>query len=85
LARRHSLSARVSFPVIYKPTSISLGFRADILVADAVVVEIKGVAGFIPAHDANSDLPAHEPYSHRSVDLPRGPSEGGLQRFVVAP
>jgi GxxExxY protein len=42
----------VSIPVVYKRTSISLGFRADILVADAVIVEIKGVAAFIPAHEA---------------------------------
>jgi GxxExxY protein len=43
---------RVSIPVVYKRTSISLGFRADILVADAVIVEIKGVVAFIPAHEA---------------------------------
>jgi GxxExxY protein len=35
---------QVNIPVVYKGTPISPGFRADILVADAVIVEIKGVA-----------------------------------------
>ena len=45
---------QVSMPVVYKGTLISLGFRADILVADTVIfiLEIKGVAAFIPAHEA---------------------------------
>jgi GxxExxY protein len=37
-------------PVIYKGTTIPLGFRADILVANALILEIKGVAAFLPAH-----------------------------------
>ena len=43
---------QVSIPVVYKGTSVSVGFRADIVVADAVILEIKGVAAFIPAHEA---------------------------------
>ena len=43
---------QVSIPVVYKGTAIPLGFRADILVADAVILEIKGVVAFIPAHHA---------------------------------
>jgi hypothetical protein len=42
-AGRHSVSAPVSIPVVYQGTSISLGFRADILVADAVIPEIKAL------------------------------------------
>jgi GxxExxY protein len=43
---------QVSIPVVYKGTSVSVGFRADIVVADVLILEIKGVAAFIPAHEA---------------------------------
>ena len=43
---------QAKIPVVYKGTPIPLGFRADILVSDAVILEIKGVAAFIPAHHA---------------------------------
>jgi GxxExxY protein len=41
----------VAVPVIYKGRQGRLGYRADNLVADAIL-EIKGVASLIPAHDA---------------------------------
>jgi GxxExxY protein len=40
----------VMAPVIYKATP--LGFRADILIANAVILEIKAVAALLPTHDA---------------------------------
>ncbi len=43
---------QVVMPIIYKGRTIPLGFRADILVADAVILEIKAVAAFLPAHEA---------------------------------
>jgi GxxExxY protein len=43
---------QASIPVMYKGMPISLGFRADIVVAGAVIVEIKGVADFVPVHQA---------------------------------
>jgi GxxExxY protein len=46
------LSRQVSIPVTYKGMSIPLGFRADILVADTVILEIKAVPALLPAHDA---------------------------------
>ena len=39
-------------PETYKGKLLPLGFRADILVADAVVVEVKAVTALLPAHDA---------------------------------
>jgi GxxExxY protein len=36
----------------YKGRSLPFGFRADILVADAVLGEVKAVAALLPAHDA---------------------------------
>ncbi len=43
---------RVGIPVIYKGVQFDEGFRADILVDRRVVVEIKTVAKFVPAHNA---------------------------------
>ena len=39
-------------PVQYKGRSIPLGFRSDIVVADAIILEIKAVAAMVPAHEA---------------------------------
>ena len=42
----------VGVPVTYKGRTLPLGFRADILVDDAVLIEVKAVAALLPAHDA---------------------------------
>ena len=39
-------------PVIYKGMMIPLGFRADIVVENTIILEIKAVAALLPAHDA---------------------------------
>jgi GxxExxY protein len=39
-------------PVHYKGRLIPLGFRSDIVVADAIILEIKAVAAIVPAHEA---------------------------------
>jgi len=39
-------------PVHYKGRSIPLGFRSDIVVAGAIILEIKAVATIVPAHEA---------------------------------
>jgi GxxExxY protein len=44
---------QVTVPVIYKDITIPLGFRADIVVANAIILEIKAVAALLPAHDAH--------------------------------
>jgi GxxExxY protein len=43
---------QVAIPVIYKGTPIPLGFRADILVDEAVILEVKAVPTLIPADEA---------------------------------
>src|SRR3954471_2353280 len=42
---------QVGVPVTYKGKTLSLGFRADILVADAVLIEVNAIAALLPAHD----------------------------------
>jgi GxxExxY protein len=39
-------------PVIYKNRKVAMGFRADILAADSLIVEIKAVPTFAPEHRA---------------------------------
>jgi GxxExxY protein len=76
---------QVGIPVVYKGTSVSVGFRADIVVADAVIIEIKGVAAFVPAHEAQ--LLTYLRMSQLRVGLlmnfhaPR--LKDGLLRFIV--
>jgi GxxExxY protein len=42
----------VMVPVTYKTKTLPLGFRADILVANTILLEIKAVTTLLPAHDA---------------------------------
>jgi GxxExxY protein len=39
-------------PVEYKGLSLDCGYRLDLLIADAVVVEIKAVENLLPIHEA---------------------------------
>ena len=39
-------------PVIYKSRKVPMGFRADILVADCLIVEVKAVSAIAPEHRA---------------------------------
>ena len=43
---------QVPLPVVYDGLRIELGYRADLLVDDAVVVELKAVAKLLPLHEA---------------------------------
>lgn len=46
------LAIKLQFPisVIYKETDLGLGFRADILVEDNIIIEIKSVSELAPIH-----------------------------------
>ena len=39
-------------PVFYKGMQLPLGFRADLVVAETVILEIKAVPALLPAHEA---------------------------------
>ena len=43
---------QVPLPVVYEGVRIELGYRVDLLVDDAVVVELKAVAKLLPIHEA---------------------------------
>ena len=44
--------SQVGLPVIYDGEKIDLGYRIDLIVADAVIVEIKCVEAINPVHQA---------------------------------
>ncbi len=77
---------QVGIPVSYKGMKIPLGFRADILVAETVILEIKGVAALLPAHEAQlqtylrmSGLPVGLLMNFHAIRL-----KDGLKRFVAS-
>ncbi len=44
--------SQVMVPVIYGAPTIPLGFRADNVVANTIIVEIKAIASLLPSHEA---------------------------------
>lgn len=43
---------QVVLPVRYKGLAVPLGFRADMIVAETIVVEVKAVPAILPVHEA---------------------------------
>lgn len=41
-------------PVMYRGTRLETGFRADLLIADDLIVEVKAVQHLLPAHEAQA-------------------------------
>jgi GxxExxY protein len=76
---------QVTVPVIYKGVTIPLGFRADMVVENTIIVEIKAVAALVPAHEAQ--LLTYLRMSQLRIGLlmnfhsPR--LKDGLRRFIV--
>jgi GxxExxY protein len=79
------VETQVTVPVIYKGVTIPLGFRADIVVENTIILEIKAVAALLPAHE--SQLLTYLRMSHLRIGLlmnfhaPR--LKDGLRRFIV--
>ncbi len=42
----------MALPVIYDEVKLDVGYRIDILVEDAVIIELKAVEKVIPLHEA---------------------------------
>ena len=80
------LLRQIGVPVFYKGMRIPLGFRADLLVADTVILEIKAVPALLPPHEAQlltylrmSGLPVGLLMNFHAIRL-----EDGLRRFVAS-
>lgn len=52
--RERGLTVRtqVAVPVVYKSITLDVGYRADMVVEDSVVVDIKRVTKVLPVHEA---------------------------------
>lgn len=46
------VAQQVELPVVYRGMTLDCGYRIDLLVDDAVVVELKCVRSFEPVHEA---------------------------------
>jgi len=44
------IAPEVKIPVVYEDVRLSLGFRADIIVADKVILEVKSIEAIAPVH-----------------------------------
>ncbi|MBC7951746.1 MAG: GxxExxY protein [Rhodospirillaceae bacterium] len=76
---------QVNQPVVYKDVHLDCGYRMDLVVDDAVVVELKTVEKLLPIHDAQ--LLTYLRLSGHSVGLLLNFNtpvlKNGLKRFVL--
>ncbi len=80
-----AIKRQVSLPIIYGGVRLRCGYRADIIVAQSVILEIKSVAQLTPLHTSQmltylrvSGLSIGLLMNFNSVTL-----KDGLRRFVV--
>jgi GxxExxY protein len=52
LQRGYEALQEVPLPLLYKGVKLDCGYRLDLLVDDAVIVEIKSVESLAPIHEA---------------------------------
>jgi len=50
--RGYKVLQEVPLPLVYKEVKLDCGYRLDLLVNDAVIVEVKSVESIAPIHDA---------------------------------
>ena len=48
--RGFAVSVQVSVPVVYESVRLDAGFRADLIVEDLVIVELKSLEKIVPVH-----------------------------------
>ncbi len=80
-----SFERQVGIPVIYKSIPIGDGFKADIVVAREVILEIKSVAAILPAHEAQLHTYLRMSGIHIGLILNFGARRltDGIRRYVV--
>jgi GxxExxY protein len=52
IRRGHYIERQKSIPVVYKSIILNCGFRADLLVENKVILELKSIDAFLPVHEA---------------------------------
>ena len=43
---------QVAVPLVYEGMEIPVGFRADVIVEESIILEIKAIEAFLPIHEA---------------------------------
>ncbi|SPE22347.1 PDDEXK_3 family protein [Burkholderiales bacterium] len=76
---------QVAVPAFYKGERLDEGFRADIVVENAIILEIKAVAAILPAHEAQLQTYLRMSRIRIGLIMNFGASrlKDGLRRFVV--
>jgi GxxExxY protein len=67
LLRGHGVARQVPVSMVYRGEVLDCGYRLDLLVDDAVVVEVKAVDRIIPVHEAQ--LLSYLKFSGKRVGL----------------
>lgn len=62
-----AVARQPAIPIVYHGTRIEVGFRADLIVADLVIVEIKSVEVIAPVH--KKQLLTHLRLAHKRLGL----------------
>jgi GxxExxY protein len=72
-------------PVVYKDIKLDMGYRIDILVENAVVIELKTVDAFNPVHEAQ--ILTYMKFSNKRVGLLLNFNvtllKNGIKRYVL--
>ena len=82
-----SFTSQAGFPVVYDGLRVELGYRTDLVVENAVIVELKTVAAILPVHQAQ--LLTYMRFSGISVGLLMNfhaiPFKKGIHRLIIDP
>lgn len=83
--RGFEVRTEVGLPVVYEGIKLDVGYRIDILVEDAVVVEVKSVDAIAPIHQAQvlSYLKLSEKSLGLLINFNVVHLKDGIKRFVM--
>lgn len=62
-----SIERQIPVPVVYKEIKLEMGYRIDILVENAVVLELKSIDAFAPVHEAQ--ILTYMKFSNKKIGL----------------
>lgn len=72
-------------PVVYKEVKLECGYRADLIVENQVVVELKSVEGILPVHEAQ--ILTYLKFAQKKIGLLINFNvtvlKNGIRRFVL--
>jgi GxxExxY protein len=76
---------QVILPIVYKGKSIEPGFRADLIVDEAVLLELKAVEKLLPVHEAQilTYLKLSGISKGLLMNFNAMPLKNGIRRFVI--